>query len=343
MRRIIQITTGIFLVLFALWVGAGEINQRTFVNIVHIQEPQTVGEERYIKGIYLNSRSISLETTDDIIADLNKHDFNAVVINVKNVSGEVTYSSQVELADRIGANTGRLDLPAIIEKLHSHSIYVIARLTVFKDPKMADYCCGGGQWAYPTSATAVNYNVKLAREVSKMGFDEVQLDYIRYSDGPGKIGGNYADRSRVIASFVERVGKAISPHVKLSVDVYGRTLWKWNARNIDPIGQNLEYLQDHVDYMSPMIYPSHYQDPGLVYNPYKLVKLALKTGNSRLSTNMRPFIQGFDRHLPAGMSLEEYIQEQLNALKESKQKGFLVWNPKSDYHALWNAVEAYKF
>lgn len=341
MKKYIKLTIGIVLVLFALWVGAGEISQRTFVNITSIEEPQTIGQERHLKGIYLNSRSISVEKTDGIISDLIKHDFNAVVINVKNVSGEVTYSSDVSLAERIGAVTHRLDLKTIIEKLHSKGIYVIARLTCFKDPKLASYCCGGGEWADPNNSTAINYLLDLAREVSKLGFDEVQLDYIRYSDGPGKIGGDYSSRSKVISQFVEKVRAAIRPHVRLSVDVYGRTLWDWNTKNIDPIGQNLEYIQEHVDFMSPMIYPSHYQDPKLVYDPYKLVTLSLKVGNSRLDTTMRPFIQGFDRKVPSGMTLVEYIQEQLKALQESEHEGFLVWNPRSNYDALWRAVETF--
>ncbi len=341
MKKIIKLATGILLVLFALWIGAGEISQRTFVNITSMKKPETIGQERHLKGIYLNSRSISVESTDRIIDDLKEHDFNAVVINVKNVSGQVTYSSQVDLAREIGAITGRLDIEKIVQKLHSRGIYAIARLTCFKDPKLAGYCCGGGAWADPDNSTAISYNVNLAREVSKLGFDEIQLDYIRYSDGPGKIGGEYSYRSRVISQFVKRVRSAIPAHVKLSVDVYGRTLWDWNSKNIDPIGQNLEYLQEHVDFTSPMIYPSHYQDPELVYDPYKLVTLALKVGNSRLDTTMRPFIQGFDRKVPKGMTLVQYIQEQLKALQESEHKGFLVWNPRSDYDSLWKAVETF--
>jgi len=341
MKKTTKILIGVLLVLSVSWFLSSKVGQRTFVNITSVHETKTIGQERAIKGIYLNSRSISVENTVQIIRKITEHGFNAVVINVKNVAGEITYASKVPLAKQLGAVTGRLDITTIVEKFHESGIYVIARLTCFRDPVLAAFCCSGGNWANPDDSTAKQYNINIAKEVSTLGFDELQLDYIRYSDGPGKIGGNYSHRSKVIAGFIEQLRSQISPHVKLSADVYGRTLWDWNSKDIDPIGQNLRYIQDHVDYLSPMIYPSHYRDPSLVYDPYKLVDLALKAGSSRLDVGVRPFIQGFDRSLPSNMSLVEYIQEELQALEDNDQRGFLVWNPRSNYDSLWEAIETY--
>lgn len=330
---------GLVVVLSFLVLAPTSVGQRTFVNITTTIGHETQGETRTVKGIYLHSRAISTENVGNWAEVLKTHGFNAVVINVKNVSGEVTYSSNVKLASEIGAVTDRLDLANIISRLHEEGIYVIARLTCFKDRLMAARCCGGGEWSDPENRLAQEYNVRLAREVSSMGFDEIQLDYIRYPDGPGKIGGDYQDRSEVISEFVGRVKRAIDPGVRLSADVYGRAVWEWNSRNIDPIGQNLEYLGENLDVLSPMIYPSHYQDPDLVYNPHKLVDLAMKVGKDRLTTELRPFIQGFDRATPQGMNLVTYIQEELRALESHEENGFLVWNPSSNYDALWKAVE----
>jgi len=338
MKNFARFATGIFLIAIFLVLAPSSIGQRTFVNIAESDKGKPQGETRPIRGIYLHSRAISVDNVTDWISVLKEHDFNGVVINVKNVSGEVTYSSDVELAEEMGAETGRLELDKIVKELHKAGIYAIARLTCFKDPVMAARCCGGGLWADPESPLAQEYNISLAQEVATMGFDEIQLDYIRYSDGPGKIGGNYEARSKVIANFVEELRREIPAHVKLSADVYGRTLWKWNSRNIDPIGQNLEYLEEHTDFLSPMIYPSHYQDPDLVYNPRKLVDLSLKSGKERLTVPLRPFIQGFEQAMPSGMDLVEYIKEELRALKKHEEDGFLVWNPRSDYGSLWKAV-----
>jgi hypothetical protein len=339
MVRLTKVLAGAIIVLVFVGLTPTSVGQRTFVNITTPVGRETQGETRTIKGVYLHAGSISTENVDGWIQDLKSHRFNAVVIDVKNVSGEVTYSSDVELASEIGAVSGRLDIENIITRLHEKGIYVIARLTCFKDRLMAARCCGGGEWADPEDPIAQEYNIKLAREVSTLGFDEIQLDYIRYSDGPGKIGGDYRDRSEVISEFVKRVKRAIKPHVKLSADVYGRTVWNWNSRNIDPIGQNLDYLEESLDVLSPMVYPSHYQNPDLVYNPRKLVDLAVKTGKDRLTTEIRPFIQGFDRAMPSGMDLVTYIQEELRALEAHEGTGFLVWNPSSNYESLWRAVE----
>jgi len=328
------------MVLFTLfWVGAGEVDQRTFVNITKPGSGKTQGQTRAVRGVYLHSRAIDVNNTQDWINKLKENELNGVVINVKNVSGEVTYDSEVQLAKSMGAVTGRLDLKEIIEKLHKNGIYVIARLTCFKDPVLAERCCGGGNWADPSSSVAQRYIIDLAREVADFGFDEIQLDYIRYSDGPGEIGGNYEARSRLIAGFVEKMRQELPSQVSLSADVYGRTMWEWNAKNIDPIGQNLSYLDGPTDFLSPMIYPSHYTDPDLVYNPGKLIELSMESGMERVSGKFRPFIQGFDRAMPSDLNLVEYIQEELRALEKVGVEGYLVWNPKSNYSALWQALE----
>lgn len=328
------------LILFTLfWVGAGEVDQRTFVNITKPGSGRTQGQTRAVRGVYLYSRAIDVNNTQNWINKLKENELNGVVINVKNVSGEVTYDSDVQLAKNMGAVTDRIELEKIVKKLHENGIYVIARLACFKDPVLAARCCGGGNWVNPTRSVAQRYNIKLATEVAGLGFDEVQLDYIRYSDGPGEIGGNYERRSRIIANFVEKVRNSLPPQVSLSADVYGRTMWNWNSKNKDPIGQNLEYLDGPTDFLSPMIYPSHYTDPDLVYNPGKTIELSMETGMERVSGEFRPFIQGFNRALPSGVSLVEYIRAELRALERVGVEGYLVWNPTSNYSALWQALE----
>lgn len=338
MNRTTKLAIGTFILVAVVFLGSGEIDQRTFVNITVPGSGETRGQVGSIRGVYLNSRAVTKTNTKDWIRKLKSHDLNGVVINVKNVSGEITYDSEIELANKLGSATGRLDLREIVSEFQREGIYVIARITCFKDSIMANHCCGEGEWVDPSNALAQKYNIELAREAVEIGFDEIQLDYIRYSDDNGSIGGDYKERSKVIANFVQRVRESIPSHVKLSLDVYGRTMWKWNSKNNDPIGQNLDYLEKHADYLSPMIYPSHYQDPDLVYNPDKLVELVMGIGKERLSVSLRPFIQGFDRAMPAGVDLVNYIRLELKALKRSEVEDYLVWNPKSNYDSLWKAL-----
>lgn len=338
MHKTAKLVVGSLVVVVLFWLGAGEIDQKTFVNITNTGSGATKGQTGAIRGIYLHSRAIDESNTEDWISKLKRHGLNGVVINVKNVSGQVTYDSEVELARELGVVTGRLNLEEIVNELQENGIYAIARLTCFKDPVLANHCCSGGNWADPSEQSAQRYNIDLAREVAEIGFDEVQLDYVRYSDGPGKIGGNYEDRSRVIADFVSQMRNSLPSDVKLSADVYGRTMWDWNSENKDPVGQNLEYLEDSTDYLSPMIYPSHYTNPDLVYNPGKLVEMSMKAGMDRVSSQFRPFIQGFDRAMPRGVNIVDYIDEELEALDRVGVEGYLVWNPKSNYDSLWEAL-----
>ncbi|MFP4589465.1 MAG: putative glycoside hydrolase [Candidatus Acetothermia bacterium] len=290
-----------------------------------------------LKGIYLTSLSISNRKPADIISEMKEQGFNAVVINVKNADGVITYRSEVELASKIGAVRARLNLDELLDQFQRAGIYTIARQVIFKDPLMAKHLGLTGKWTTPDHQKVVRYNLELASEVSQRGFDEIQFDYVRFPDD-GKIGADYSRRSELITNFVEQARAELSSDLPFSIDVYGRTLWKWNSKNNDPTGQNLEQLQDHVDYISPMIYPSHYTSPKLRDDPGYCVGEALRAGSERLSAKLRPYIQGFHRHVPSHLTTASYIAEQIKAVDEAKVNGFLVWNPKSNYDALWKAA-----
>ena len=291
------------------------------------------------QGVYLTSYSLTRPGfLEEVLDKLAAHGMDTVVVNVKNMHGEVCYQSEVELAHRIGAVAPRLDLPSILGKIHSQGMYAIARQVVFYDPKLAAYLGSReSPWVFPTQEIAVSYNVALAQELAALGFDEVQLDYVRFPDGDG-IGADYSDRCAAVEAFLAQVKAGLS--VPLSVDIFGRVLWPWNARKIDPIGQHLEGMAEWVDVLSPMIYPSHYVEQELKDDPYGTVKLALEYGSSRVETPLRPFLQAFDLDVPAGMSLPEYIAAQVRAAEEAGADGYLFWNPRADYSALWRALES---
>lgn len=291
-----------------------------------------------IKGIYLTSIALYNQGPQQIIEKLHQNNFNAVVINVKNNHGMLTYTSDVPLASKMNAVAPRLNLSSVLEKFHQAGIYTIARQVIFYDPQLATYLGQNSNWINPTNnEQAIQYNLNIAQEIASTRFDEIQFDYARFQD-TGGIGGDYSERSRTITSFVKRANAVLPSSISFSIDVFGRTLWEWNSKNKDPIGQNLTQLQSHVDFISPMIYPSHYVSPKFVNDPYNCVSTSLRIGNQRLSTTIRPFIQGFDREVPPRMTLLEYLKEEIQAVKETTANGFLVWNPSSDYSALWKAV-----
>jgi len=291
------------------------------------------------RGVYLTSYALARPGALTAVLDqLAAHGLDAVVVNVKNMHGEVCYDTEVRLAHEIEAVAPRLDLPAILSEIHARGMYAIARQVVFYDPMLSRHLGSPtAPWVLPTEEAAVDYNLAIARELASLGFDEVQLDYVRFPDDGG-IGSDYTDRCLALERFLARVREALS--VTLSVDVFGRVLWPWNARRIDPIGQHLEGMTKYVDLFSPMLYPSHYVEQSLKDDPYGTIKRALEHGMARVETPMRPYLQAFDMDVPPWMTLPEYIAAQIRAAEEMGTDGYLFWNPRADYSTLWRALEA---
>ena len=170
-----------------------------------------------------------------------------------------------------------------------------------------------------------------------MGFDELQFDYIRYADGGGLASG-YETRYAAIDSYLTKVESAVGQRITLSADLFGRVMWDWNVKRTDPIGQSLEDMSAHLDYVSPMLYPSHYTEQKYKDGPYLVVKDALTTGKKRTHTAIRPFLQVFDMAIPAGMTIDAYIAAEIRAAKENGADGYLFWEPSNDYRALYRVL-----
>jgi hypothetical protein len=290
-------------------------------------------------GVYLTSNALTKpDILDGVLDACRAGTLNTMVINVKNMHGEITYASEIPFARTIGAVTDRLDLDEILPQLRAEGIYLIARQVLFYDPVFAAYRGCDHAWVPVHDELAMAYNLAIAEEVANLGFDEIQFDYIRYAD-EGEYVASYEDRYAAVDRFLAEAVRRLSGRVALSADVFGRVLWPWNLKRIDPIGQSLEEMSSHLDFISPMLYPSHYAEQTYRDDPYKTVRDALTAGAGRVDTQFRPFLQAFDQALPPGMSLETYIQEQIRAARESGANGVLFWHPACDYRALYRALE----
>jgi len=311
--------------------------------------PQSSGEKKILetsvpsnsihgrRGVYLTAYvAADSAMVAQVIAQSRKFGLNAVVLDVKNNNGEVCYASAVPLAKTIGAVRPILDLHQLVDEFHKNGLYVIAREVVFYDPILAKHLGNSGTpWVLPTNATAVSYNLAIAKEVENFGVDEIQFDYIRFPDD-GPIGPDYAERCTAVEAFLAQAREAIS--IPISADVYGRVMWPWNAQKIDPIGQQLEGIARHVQVISPMLYPSHFVEEELKADPYGTVFKTMSYGKARVGIPLRPFLQAFSMAIPAGMSLPEYIVAQIQAAEATGADGYLFWNPRGDYSALWEAL-----
>jgi hypothetical protein len=288
-------------------------------------------------GIHLSFYALSRPGfAEEIAGKLSEYGLNAVVICVKDMHGTVGYSSQVPLAREIGAAYPYIKLPDLIDFFRSRGFYVIARQVLFYDPILSKHLgYPDGKWVWPSDERAVSYNLEIARELEDLGFDEIQFDYIRFPDD-GAIGGQYRERYEAVNAFLARAREVLS--VPISIDLFGRVLWPWNKEKKDPIGQCLEEMASYVDVISPMVYPSHYVEPGLKADPYRTVKLALTHGMARVEKPFRPYLQAFDMDIPPEMTLPQYILAQVQAAEEMGADGYLFWNPRAEYSALWEAL-----
>jgi len=290
-------------------------------------------------GVYLTSYALSKrDVVEGIFTARRSGKINTVVLNVKNMHGELTYDSAVPLATTIGASTGRLDLAALVPVLRKEGFYVIARQVLFFDPLLAGHLGEEADWVPVDHEVAVHYNLQIAEEVASFGFDELQFDYIRYAD-VGCLESLYEERYAAVDRFLAGAVARLGARITLSADIFGRVLWPWNERRIDPIGQSLEEMSGHLDYISPMVYPSHYAEQAYRDDPYQVVLDALRAGRDRVETSLRPFLQAFDMALPTGMSLETYIREQIRAAEQAGAEGYLFWHPACEYDALYRALD----
>jgi len=303
-------------------------------------------DEDDVRGLYLTARALARllreGELEGFLERMARAGLNALVINVKNMHGEVTYPTEVPLAAQIGARAALLELRPLVAELRARGIYTIARQVVFHDPKLAHHLGNPlGPWVPPSDPRAVEYNLAIAHEVAELGFDELQFDYLRWPDdgpiGPGQAHAYaYEARYRAIEGFLKLARARLGGKIKLSVDVFGRALWEWNEQRIDPIGQDLSALARWVDFISPMVYPSHYE-PLRRVQPYRTVKEALESGLRR-GLRLRPFLQAFALELPPEMGLVDYIRAELRALGELGLQTYLFWDPDADYEALFEVL-----
>ncbi len=260
-----------------------------------------------IKAVYVTGWSAG--NTKKIAALINlikSTELNAVVIDIKDFSGFITYNTDLDLVKKYNSKEVRIpQLNALIKELHDNNIYAIARLAVFQDPRLALarpdlalhssstqkvwYDKSGLAWIDPAAQEAWQYNVVIAKDALTRGFDEINFDYIRFASD-GKLNdiqypfwNGVTPLRTIIKNFFAYV-RGQMPDATLSADLFGLT-----TVNTDDlgIGQYFENALPYFNYIAPMVYPSHYnygfigyQNPAL--HPYEVIKYSLDSAISRM-------------------------------------------------------------
>jgi len=315
-------------------------------------------EPTYSKGIYLTFQTAGSKRMNDLIELIKNTELNSVVIDIKDYSGRIPFNTESDLIKRVGSEKIYIsDIKGLIDKLHKENIYVIARMAVFEDnflpekrPDLALKTRSGNLWRDfkgltwfdPASQDVWDYNVAIAKEAIKVGFDEINLDYIRFpSDGATvlivyPVWDYKTPKTEVIKNFFEYFSQRIKPlGVYISADLFGLTLTSPNDLNI---GQWLENAAPYFDYICPMVYPSHYptgfegfENPAA--HPYEVIYWGLTTGNERLASisseaKLRPWLQDFDM---GAVYDARMVNLEKKAVYDAGAFGWLLWNPRNIY------------
>ncbi len=243
---------------------------------------------------------------NDVIQIATSTEINAIVIDIKDYSGTVSYITGLPKVEKYKAEEKRIrDIDELLEKLHAQDLYVIGRITIFQDPKLTaarpDLALKTPEgkvwkdrkklsWVDPACKEVWDYNLDIARDAIRRGFDEINFDYIRFpSDGIGLSTMIYpywkrkGEMTTVLCNFFRYVRKSL-PNTPISADIFGLT----TVANDDlGIGQLIEDAYENFDNICPMVYPSHfaagfkgYKNPA--DHPYEVVKFSMEKAIEKL-------------------------------------------------------------
>ncbi|MED2971356.1 putative glycoside hydrolase [Fictibacillus sp. B-59209] len=332
---------------------------------VPVKKPKDVK----VKGVYMSGASSgNNEKFNELVKLVDDTELNALVVDVKEDDGKITYDSKVPAVNQYGSDQHPKisNISQRMKVLKNKDIYTIARIVTFKDPYMAKkkpeyamkkksgglYYNDGIPWVDPYNEEYWSYVTSIAKEAAKQGFDEIQFDYVRFPDNGAQVdrevkfdNPDKKSKEQNIHDFLLYAKKDLKPYgVKVSADVFGVST---SQKDDSGIGQQWESVTPTVDVISPMTYPSHY-GPG-VYGisvpdakPYELIKKALQYAVDRdkvlekqkkPAAEIRPWYQDFtatwvDGHIEYG---PQQVKDQIRAGQELGVDEYLLWNPKNKY------------
>ena len=322
-----------------------------------------------VRALYVNRFAAqSAKRMKQLIQMADETEINALVLDMKDEFGLNYKPANAEWARNAGTSGTVRNLPALLDTLRAHKILPIARLVVFKDSVTArlnpEHTIRkqdgsvwrdkkGLAWVNPYDRKIWNYNIGVAEELAKMGFGEIQFDYIRFPEPypslPPQVFPDTKGESKpdALASFLkEAKGRLHKAGARSTADIFGLVTTVGGPLEV---GQWWEKLAPHTDALLPMVYPSHYPRgsfgiPSPNADPYKVLKIALtraRERNEKLGVttveHVRPYLQAFTLGSP------HYGPDQLNAQKratyDSGFDGWVLWSPGSKYEEFLPAFE----
>jgi len=330
--------------------------------------PASAADLPIVRGLYVNRFAAqSLKRMHKLIAIADSTEVNALVIDVKDEFG-LNIPSQDPMLQKNAGKAGVIpNVKQLIDTLKAHDILAIARIVTFKDSVAAranpDHVIRkpdgtpwhdkqGLTWVNPYDEEIWEYDLRVAEEAVKLGFGEVQFDYIRfpepYKSLPPQVFPNQKGRSKpdVLAQFLKTANARIDKlGGRTTADIFGLVTTVGGALEI---GQEWEKVSPAVDVVLPMTYPSHYP-PGS-FNlprpnaaPYQVQFKAINRARERdaklglKGERVRPWIQAFSLGQPKYDAA--HVKEQMRGIYDAGYNGWVWWHPGSSYEPYLGALE----
>ena len=310
-----------------------------------------------MRGVHMTGLAwTSAALREPILALIKTGQIDTVELDLKDEDGFISFASTNPLALQIGAVKSWYDARKAVDQLHAAGARVVGRLVAFRDPALATWAYANGQRQmviqapggapYRSSYGPISftnfadpkvraYNIDLAAEAAKLGFDDVLYDYCRRPDGPiaGMVfPGLTGSPAASITSFMRDSQTVLRP---LGTSV-GASVFGIAADRPDEVAQNVPELAKYVDFIAPMVYPSHWAkgeygvaDPNR--QPAEIVSRSLAVFQRHLqgtTVALVPWLQDFSLGVAYG---PDQVRAQIDAAKGLGITSFLLWNAGARY------------
>jgi hypothetical protein len=293
-----------------------------------------------------------------ILALIDAKLVSAVQLDLKDEGGIVGYDSRNALATQIGAVRPEYQLKETVADLKRRGVRVVGRIVAFRDAPLATWAWANGRrdWVVQTPGGKMletyggftnlahpevhRYNLDIALEAADAGVDDILWDYVRRPEGdpatmviPG-IPGMVDSSSTAIVNFLAMTHAALRERC-----VYqGASVFGIAADRPDAVGQDVPRIARHVEYIAPMLYPSHWVNGE--YNvdnpnkqPYDIIKATLADFQAKTAgtgTRLVPWLQDFSYGHPYGPA---EVRAQIDASASLGVNDWLLWNAGVVYTA----------
>lgn len=317
-----------------------------------------------VKGIYVPANKMS--KLDELIELADTTEINSFVIDIKNDYGYLTFGTDNAYIQEMGSvsKTPNIsDIEQVMDKVYTANIYPIARIVTFKDNIVGNThpermikdkegnvykTKDGDMWLNPYDKRNWEYILEICKEAIALGFKEIQFDYVRFHESMNSERVDLPEdvsKTEIITEFMAYMYEELKPYgVFVSADVFGAIIT--SKIDAEIVGQDYKELVKHLDYISPMVYPSHYGPGsfGIKYpdlQPYDIILKSMQASTQSIKelernerkAEVRPWLQDFTAtwvkpHQTYG---KEQIRQQIDGVYDAVLDQWILWNGAANY------------